>query len=120
VSSAKQVRQALIDVAPDLIETADKLARGKFKNYEGDKQVLQAMLRLVSPVIDLKDDSVNMPELRPELSLSDRVNSIMSAMTSGAISLAQAEGMVTVLSKSYDVLDSQELKEALQKLAAAS
>jgi len=41
----------------------------------------------------------------------------MSAMTSGAISLARAEAMVNTLSKAYDVLDAQELKEALQKLA---
>lgn len=109
--TAKHVRQALIDVAPGLIATADKLARGEQKDDEGDKTVLQALLRMCVPVIDLKDDSVNMPELRPELSLSDRVNSIMSAMTSGAISLAQAEQMVTTLSKAYDALDAQELKK---------
>ena len=117
---ATDVRQALLDVAPGLIETADKLARGKLKNYEGDKQVLQAMLRLVSPVVEIRDDSVEMAEMRPELSLSDRVNAIMSAMTSGAISLAQAEAMVNTLSKAYDAIDAQELKEALQKLASAS
>ena len=118
--SAKQVRQALIDVAPGLIETADKLARGELKDYDGDKQVLQAMLRLVSPVIDLKDDSIQMEEMKAELTLSDRVNAIQSAMFSGTISLAQAEAMVNTLAKSYDALDAQELKEALQKLANAT
>mgnify|MGYP001547266460 FL=1 len=120
MSSAKSLRAKLLEVGPGIVETADKLARGELKDYEGDKQVLQAMLRLVSPVIDLKDDSVEMAEMRPELTLSDRVNAIMSAMTSGAISLAQAEAMVTTLSRAYDAIDAQELKEALQNLAAAS
>jgi hypothetical protein len=117
---ATDVRQALLDVAPGLIETADKLARGDLPDYSGDKQVLQAMLRLVSPVVDLKDDSVEMAEMRPELTLSDRVNAIQSAMFSGAISLAQAEAMVNTLSKSYDAIDSEEIKLALQKLASAT
>ena len=78
------------------------------------------MLRLVSPVIDLKDDNIEMAEMRPELTLSDRINAIQNAMFSGAISLAQAEAMVNTLSKSYDAIDAQELKEALQKLANAS
>lgn len=120
MQTAKSVRQALIDAAPGLIATADKLARGKLKNYEGDKQVLQAMLRLCAPVIGPKDDGMSMPELRPELTLSDRVNAIQNAMFSSAISLAQAEAMVNTLAKSYDALDAEELKEALQKLANAT
>ena len=112
MNSAKTVRQSLLKVAPGLIETADKLARGELKDYQGDKSVLQAMLRLVSPVIDLKDDSIQMEEMKAELTLSDRVNAIQSAMFSGAISLAQAEAMVNTLAKSYDALDAQELKRS--------
>ena len=80
---------------------------------------MQAILGLVSPFIDLKNDSEDMPELHPERTLSDRVNAIQNAMPSGSISLAQAEVMATTLSKSYETIDVQELKEALQKLANA-
>lgn len=118
--TAKLVREKLIEIAPGIIETADKLARGKLKDYEGDRGVLQAMLRLVSPVIDLKDDAVQMGEMKAEITLSDRVNAIQNAMFGGAISLAQAQMMVETLAKSYDAIDAQELKEALQKLANAT
>lgn len=85
------VRQRAIAVAPGLIETAGKLARAELPDYQGDKSVLQAMLRLVSPVIDLRDDSAQEEGMKPELTLSERVNAIQNDMFSAAISPAQAE-----------------------------
>ncbi len=122
VIQAADVRQKLLDVAPAVIATADKLARGKIKadEFEGDKQVLQALLRLVSPIVALEDDRLTMSEIKPEYTTEERLDRITDAMTTGSITLAQAKSMVDVLQRTSDLKDAQEIKEALQKLAEAS
>jgi peptide subunit release factor 1 (eRF1) len=115
MSSAKSLRAKLLEVGPGIVETADKLARGELKDYVGDKQVLQAMLRLVSPVIDLKDDSVDVD--LADKDLKERIDSIVDALSKGDISLMQANMLVDSLAKASDAVDAVELKEALQRLA---
>jgi hypothetical protein len=114
---ATDVRQSLLDVAPSLIETADLLARGELKDYEGNAQMLQALLRLVSPIVSLEDDRVAMDNMKPEYTTEERVDTITRAMVEGTISLNQAKSMVDVLQRTSDIQDAAAIKTALEKLA---
>lgn len=122
LTQAADVRQRLLDVAPGVIETADKLARGAITadEFKGDKQVLQALLRLVSPIVALEDDRLTMTEMQPEYSSQERIDRITDAMTSGAITLKQALSMIDVLSRAADLTDAESIKNALEKLAESS
>lgn len=122
-NSARQIRQKLLEHAPEIIQSYIDYSLGRLYDFGGDPKALETIFKSITTVIKMEDDTLTLSDKdivekankKENISREQIINAITREMIQGFISPIQANQAVEAVKNGMDMVEVENMLNDIKR-----